>query len=393
MKDGRPRPASRNRAEILSELRPWRTTSRRELARRTGLSPATVSRITRDLVRGKVLTEAARAGASAGRRERLLEVNPERGTILGISLLAPAARVLVMDLRGEVVKESREAIPWHQGKAGILNPLRRAVQSVARARPNGAARLAGVGLALPGQWDREAGVALRYPRVPDWRDVPIRRLLEDWARVPVSIVGYAPAIAVAEQARRALTEPANLLCVEVAENVAMGAIVNGRVVEGVSGNAGELGHITVDPGGPVCYCGNRGCLETVATCAAVEDEVRGSDAAGEVFGSAREVSYEDVLARAREGDTYSTRLLGRVARMLGIGLATALNLFNPELLVLSGRFFEAGDLVLAPLRASIPEHALASTMRKLAIERSTLGPLAAAMGAGFTAIGEAVRRL
>jgi predicted NBD/HSP70 family sugar kinase len=385
MKNGR-RPPSRNRREILAELCPGRTHSRRELALRTGLSPATVSRITRELVRGKVLTEEVRPRAAAGRPERLLEVNPDRGTVLGVSLLAPAARVLVMNLRGEVLKESREAIPWNQGKAGILGPLRRAVERAARAR-----RLAGAGLALPGQWDREAGVSLSYPRVPDWRAVPLRRLLEEWAGVPATLVGYAPALAVAEHTR--LADPADLLCVEVAENVAMGAIVNGRVVEGVSGNAGELGHITVDKDGPVCYCGNRGCLETVGTCAAVEDEVRGSEAAAGVYGRARPVSFERVVARAREGDTYSTRLLGRVARMLGIGLATALNLFNPGLLVLSGRFFEAGDLVLAPLRASIPEHALASTSRKLSIEQSTLGPKAAALGAGFMAVREAVRRL
>jgi predicted NBD/HSP70 family sugar kinase len=222
-----------------------------------------------------------------------------------------------------------------------------------------------------------------YPRVPDWRDVPIRNQLQDWSGVPATLIGYAPAMAVAEQASRAKADPRNLITVEVAENIAMGAIVNGNVLQGVSGNAGELGHIPVDPSGPICYCGARGCLESRATCLAVIEELR----------DRRGVTYEDVVKLARDGDSFSERLLVRVGRMLGVGLATALNLFNPEILVLNGRFFDAGDLVTAPVRAAIQEHAIPSSLKRLAIEQSKLGALAAPLGAGLVAIREAVRRL
>jgi len=400
MKNNGRRAASRNRLEILSKLKPGRPSSRTELARATGLSAATVSRITRDLVRGRVLTEVPRpraaaglpAGADpgpakAGRPTRGLEINGRSGTVLGISLLAPAARIAILNLRGDLVKEVRQPVAWHRGVGGILEPLRRAVRSLAR----GPARLSGVGVALPGMWERDAGISTQYPRVPEWKNVPIRKLLEEWIRAPASLIGYAPATAVAEHAHRG--DPANLLSVEVAENIAMGAIVNGAVVEGVSGNAGELGHITVDAAGPVCYCGNRGCLETLATCAAVEDEIRSSDAAGDLFPNPRSMTYEDVVRRAQEGDAFSARLLGRAARTLGIGLAAALNLFSPEVLVLSGRFFEAGDLVLGPLQLSIKDHTLPSSLKRLTIDRSKLGPLAAAFGAGLVAIKGAVQRL
>jgi predicted NBD/HSP70 family sugar kinase len=222
-----------------------------------------------------------------------------------------------------------------------------------------------------------------YPRVPEWRDVPIRRLLQDWSGVPATLIGYAPAMAVAEQAARAQAEPRNLVTVEVAENIAMGAIVNGDVLQGASGNAGELGHIPVDPSGPVCYCGARGCLESRATTSAVLDEIK----------DRRRVSYEDVVRLARDGDSYCARLLGRVARMVGMGLATALNLFNPEILVLNGRFFDAGELVSVPVRAAIQEHAIPSSLKRLAIEQSKLGLRAAPLGAGLVAIKEAVRQL
>jgi predicted NBD/HSP70 family sugar kinase len=96
---------------------------------------------------------------------------------------------------------------------------------------------------------------------------------------------------------------------------------------------------------------------------------------------------------ARNGDSYCARLLGRVARMVGVGLATALNLFNPEVLVLNGRFFDAGDLVSGPVRSAIQEHAIPSSLKRLVIEQSRLGLRAQPLGAGLVAIREAVRRL
>jgi predicted NBD/HSP70 family sugar kinase len=371
---------SRHRTELLAQLRPGRTHSRSELAASTGLSVATVSRITRDLVRRKVLLEVASPRAALGRPTRGLELNGASGRVLGISLLYPILRVLVLNLRGEILRESSEPLAWNRGPAGILQPLRKAVQSLSR---SGSPRLAALGLALPGQWDPATGVSVMYPRVPEWRDVPIRGHLEEWAGVPATLIGYAPAMAVAEQASRAKADPRNLITVEVAENIAMGAIVNGNVLEGFSGNAGELGHIPIDPSGPICYCGAKGCLESRATCSAVLEEIR----------DRRGASYEDVVKLARDGDSFSERLLVRVGRMLGVGLATALNLFNPEILVLNGRFFDAGDLVTAPVRAAIQEHAIPSSLKRLSIEQSKLGALAAPLGAGLVAIKEAVRQL
>lgn len=360
----------------MSQLRPGRTHSRLELAAATGLSVATVSRITRDLLRRRVLLEIDGPKTAPGRPTQGLELNGATGRVLGLSLLYPALRVVVLNLRGEVLKRASVPLPSNRGPAGVLRPLKSIIQSLAR----GGARLAGVGLALPGQWDPVRGVSVTYPRIPSWRDVPVREHLEAWSGVPASLIGYAPAMAVAEQAQRLPAEPRNLVTVEVAENIAMGSIVNGAVLEGASGNAGELGHIPADADGPVCYCGATGCLETLATCSAVVEQLRGR-------------SYDAVVRRARAGDGACVRQLARVGRILGAGLATALNLFNPEVLVLNGSFFDAGDLVSDPVRAAIKDHAIPSTLKSLRIEQSTLGPLSAPLGAGLAAIRDAVRRM
>src|SRR5579864_6777585 len=253
---------SRHRTELLARLRPGRTHSRLELAAATGLSVATVSRITRDLVRRRVLLEIEGPKAGLGRPTQGLELNGDTGRVLGLSLLYPSLKGVVLNLRGEVLKRSSLPLPWNRGPGGVLRPLRQIIRSLSR----GAPPLAALGLALPGQWDPVRGLSIQYPRIPSWRDVPLRKLLESWAGVPATLIGYAPAMAVAELSRRRPAEPRNLITIEVAENIAMGAIVNGAVLEGASGNAGELGHIPVEPGGAPCYCGGRGCLETLAAC-------------------------------------------------------------------------------------------------------------------------------
>lgn len=380
MKDVDHRALSKHRTELLARLRPGRTATRTDLARETGLSAATVSRITRSLVRGRVLREVPGKAPSVGRPVLGLEINAGAGCVLGVSLLYPGLRTAILDLRGGVLRQGEAPLDLRGGPEGVLRTLRRAVESSLRKLPPGAGPFRGVGLALPGQWRAAEGVSSTYPRLPAWRDVPIRRLLEQWSAAPASIVGYAPALALAEQALGARPEPRNLLCVEVAENIALGVIASGRVLEGASGNAGELGHIAAVPRGAPCYCGRRGCLETVATVAAAVEQARVRD-------------YAALLALARRAHPRAVRILARTAAALGAGLATALSLFNPERLVLHGRFFDAGPLVVEPLQAALRERAIPSALRPLSVERSALGPAAPALGAGLAAIREALLRL
>src|SRR6185295_14402111 len=124
---------SRHRTELLAQLRPGRTHSRSELAASTGLSVATVSRITRDLVRRRVLLEVESPRAALGRPTRGLELNGDSGRVLGISLLYPTLRVLVLNLRGEILRESSEPLAWNRGPSGVLQPLKKAVRSLSRA--------------------------------------------------------------------------------------------------------------------------------------------------------------------------------------------------------------------------------------------------------------------
>ena len=372
----------RNRSEVLSKLRPGRLTFRNDLVRETSLSQATVFRITRQLVEEKVIKQSQRRRGSVGRPSPALEINERYASVLGLSLSMTSTRALLMDLCGGVYQEVSLPLEWHAGPDGILDPLRKVVETILDGDSIEASKLAGVGLAIPGHLNRQQGISISYTRVPDWQNVPIHELLERWTGAEVSMIGYAPALALAEQMEQSDPEPDGLLCVEVEENIAMGSIVHGKVLEGANGNAGELAHITVDPAGPICYCGNAGCLEMAATCQTVIDEAVRS----ELLPGNDEVTYERVVELARDGNAFAARLLGRVAGTLGIGVATAINLFNPDVLVLKGTFFRAKGLVMDPLLNTLKERALPTMTERLRVEQSKLGENAAARGAGRLAI-------
>jgi predicted NBD/HSP70 family sugar kinase len=275
----------------------------------------------------------------------------------------------------------------------VLGALERSLKGATREAAKRKLKLRRLGMALPGQWDPVTGLSRTYPRVPDWGEVPMRELAAGWTGLAASLHGYAASLAVGELAQRPEPVPKHMLCVEVAEHIAMGIVSNGGVVEGVCGNAGELGHITIDPDGPLCYCGNRGCLETMATCTAVEDDIRQSEVARDVFKTPKPVSFDDVVQHATSGNGFAQRMVQRCSRTLGMGLAVTANLFNPQKLVLSGRFFRRQELVLEPIKAAIKEHTLPNVQGHLEVEVSLFKENAAAHGAAMAALQETLVQL
>lgn len=381
-----------NRDEILARILPGKPILRRELVKETRLSPATVFRITRELVGQRVLKETPPSRGAVGRPSAVLELNEEFGSVLGCSLSMDTAQALLLNLRGEILLEMREPFDCRQGSAAILQALRKVVTDVQKNSPVNTPPLFGAGIAVPGKLNKNAGVSISFPRVADWQNVPIAKIINELTQVPVSVMGYGPSLALGEMAKRTEHDVRGLLCIEVAENIAMGMIFNGQLLEGVSGNAGELGHIPIERSGPVCYCGNQGCLETLATCTAVVDEIRRTKTALGGLSEA-EITYERIVELAQKGDSFAKRLLGRVATVLADGVAIAVNILNPDVLVLSGRFFEAGELVMVPLLNSFHNRAFPVMAENLKIERSGMGREAPAFGAGVLAVRQALCRL
>lgn len=242
----------------------------------------------------------------------------------------------------------------------------------------GRPELAGVGAGCGGPMSWPAG-AVSPVNIPGWRDFPLRaRLAAEFPGRPVRLHNDAVCTAVGEHWRGAARGHADALGMVVSTGVGGGLVLGGRVVDGATGNAGHLGHVVVDPAGPRCGCGNRGCLEAVSSGTAVAGWVRaqGWQPPAGTTGTAR-----DVAAAARAGDPVAAAAFERAGRLLGQGIAAAVTLLDVSVVAVGGGLAQAGDLIFAPLRAAYAERARLPYARAAAVLPASLGSHAGLIGA------------
>lgn len=255
-----------------------------------------------------------------------------------------------------------------------------------------------IGIGMAGLVEAGTGVLLTTPNLV-WRNLPLEAHLHVAFSLPVGVENDATAAAWAERSLGASRDYDDSLFVGVGTGIGGGLVMGGRIVRGAHGLAGEIGHVIVEPDGPVCGCGNRGCWEQVASglaiaragARAVADDP-GSAIGRLVGGDPRRVTGEIVSRAAREGDVAATGLLAEVGRRLGQGVAGLVNVLDPEIVVIGGGASEAGELLLAPLRAAFLDSLEGADVRpEVPIVAAALGNDAGAIGAGLLALGKVAR--
>jgi glucokinase len=230
-----------------------------------------------------------------------------------------------------------------------------------------------VGLGIPGLFDRVDGVAVLLPNLPGpWAGVPLRASLTEGIGAPATLVNDARAFTLAEGRMGAGRRCSTLIGMTLGTGVGGGLLIDGRLHLGAWGRAGEIGHQTVVPDGPLCGCGNRGCVEAVAK-------------AGELARLGGRPTAKDVYAGVRDGDARCRAAVETVAAYLGIGLANLVTVFGPECIVVGGGIVAAGDLVLDPIRAAIRERVTLVPADEINVVAASLGPAAGSIGAALAA--------
>jgi predicted NBD/HSP70 family sugar kinase len=218
----------------------------------------------------------------------------------------------------------------------------------------------GVGIGIPGPVDRERGTAGSATILPGWVGLRIADAMEQrLGGLPVEIENDANLGALAEMTWGAGRGCSNFAYIKAATGIGAGIVIEGRLLHGVSGTAGEIGHTTLDEAGALCYCGNRGCLETVASGPAIIRLVSNGDRAMPTLA--------EVIHRAAAGDVRCRRAIADAGREMGVAVAGLCNLINPERVILGGLLSRAGDLLLGPLRASLERHAVQAAAEKVEV--------------------------
>jgi predicted NBD/HSP70 family sugar kinase len=350
--------------------------SRAQIAVDTALSRATVSSVVDELQSaGLVLADDSANGrrpAQTGRPPGLVRLNERAGTAVGIDFGKRHLRVVVADLGHRVLAErAQEVDSAHRAEQGIAEAVRLVAEVLEEA---GVERggVVGVGMGLPGPINQISGELGSSTILPGWVGVRAQRVMSERLGLDVQVDNDANLGALGEWTWGAARGGANVAYLKVATGIGTGLIVDGRPFRGAGGTAGEIGHTIVERDGPVCRCGNRGCLETQVGALALLELLRPAQG---------ELTVREMLDRAHAGDQACRRVLGDAGAAIGGAAANLCNLLNPERIVVGGELGAAGELLLGPLREALRRAAIASAAADVEVVRGQLGERAEVLGA------------
>ena len=334
-----------NQALVLGLIHDRGPISRTEIAEFAHLAPATVSGITGDLIEQGLVYEHEAGVSTGGRRPILLALNRRAGFVLGAKLTETHLVVALTDLAAEIVDQRQLPLGTDRRPEAVVAALAGLVAELRALQPD--RRLSGLGLGMAGAIDRRAGVC-RFSPFLRWRNVPLRSMLEARLGLPVVVENDVNTLAMAERWFGAGAGVADFVVVTLGRGVGLGMVVDGRLYRGGRGAGGEFGHVTVEPDGPPCECGKRGCLEALVGELGLRRRLR--EAVG------RDLTLTDGAALARAGDPTARAVFSEAGRTLGLALAGVVNLLNPVRLIVGGEGVETLDLLMESLRAALAEH-------------------------------------
>ncbi|HWK92697.1 MAG TPA: ROK family transcriptional regulator [Luteimicrobium sp.] len=367
-----------NRARLVEAVKHHGGLTQVELAGATGLSPASVSNIVKELVAAGVL--ATSTTTRSGRRAQYVTLARTVGLVAGVHFGTRHLHVAVADATGLVLADQRMPLAAdHRADAG-LDRLALLLADMVDSLDASLEELLAVGLGIPAPFDSETGQVTSPGMLRGWGGVDVAQVMSRRIATPVFVDNDANLGALAELRQGAARGAQNAVYVSVSHRIGAGLVLGGEVYRGAIGTAGEIGHVTIDENGPICRCGNRGCLETFAGAHHLLEMLRGSHGA---------LTLRDVIRLALDDDAGCRRVISDAGRHIGVALANLCNLLNPQRVVIGGELATAGELLLGPVRDAVARCALPSTAEAVEIVPSELGSEAELRGAVALAIDHA----
>jgi glucokinase-like ROK family protein len=377
------RPDSVGQGRLLRLLRDEGSKSRAELAE---LANMTRSKLEAELTRLTglgLVQEGGKAASRGGRRSTLVELSPFLH-FGGVDLGATGMRVAVMNAQLQVKAQVAEPVDIRRGPEPVLGRATELIEKLARDQ---GVQLAGIGVGVPGPVRFQEGRPVSPPIMPGWNEYPVRDILARRFGCPVLVDNDVNVMAVGEHWGGVAKSVDNYLFVKIGTGIGCGILIRGEVYRGIDGCAGDIGHINVDPDGPVCACGNSGCLEAMFGGAALARDALmaarsgTSEALAERLARKHTLTAEDVGQCAAEGDPVSVGLIRDGGRRVGLVLAGSVSLFNPSMIVIGGGLAGLGRLLLAEIRGVVYRRSLPLATGNLPIVLSELGSSAGVVGA------------
>jgi predicted NBD/HSP70 family sugar kinase len=366
------------RARVFVVLAQDGAMSRAELARRSALAASTVSAVISELqAEGLVVEPAASAVQPArpamGRPPTLVALHRSAGVALGIDFGKRHVHVALADFSHTVLAERYRTVEADLPAAEAIELVVDLAREVIADADVGESEIVGVGMGLPGPVHRPSGVLGDATILPGWVGVHAAKAMSDALGQRVEVENDANLGALSEWMWGAGRDREHLVYLKAATGIGAGLIINGQPYLGAGGTAGEIGHTVIDPRGPTCRCGNRGCLETLGGSGAVLAALRSA------YG--QDMTLAEAVGNALAGDLGCQRAIADAGRAIGAAVATLCNLFNPSRIIIGGELATAGAVLLDPLRDSLRRGAIRSAADDVDVVQGVLRERAHVLGA------------
>ncbi len=369
-----------NNRLILKTIYDNRQISRADIARLTGLTRTTVSDVVSELMQEGLVAEVAVGPSAGGKPPILLSVVDDSRYLIGIDLANSEFRGAIVNLRGQVKHHVSLPVDERDGDAA-LEMVYQLIDSLLT--EDG---ILGIGIGTPGLMDARRGV-VRYAVNLNWRDLPLGELLEQRYKLPVYIANDSQAAALAEYTFGGSKEASSLVVIKVGRGIGAGIVLNGQLYYGDTFGAGEIGHVAVVENGEVCRCGNRGCLETVASSRAMIQRAQaavrrnGASILRQIVAAPEEITTEALLKAYEQGDEDVQAIITQVGGYLGAAVANLVGILNVQRIVIAGSAARFGDGLIGPARERVNTNALPALAAMTSIEASSLGTDIVILGA------------
>jgi glucokinase-like ROK family protein len=375
--------------EILRVLRRQGWISRSEISHITGWSKAKASQEIRSLIEKGYLVEMGEGVSQGGRKPRLLMINNQLGYIVGIDIGATSLDIALADVTGSILQRCSEPTDVKLPPETVFGRCIELILDLLPAQGGTPDQILGIGVGVPGPVDFARGVLVAPPLMPEWENFPIRDFFKKtFSSAFVVVDNDVNIMALGEQRAGDGAGIDHFIFIKIGTGIGAGIVSNGRIHRGSDGCAGDIGHICVDKEGPLCACGNRGCLEAMAAGPAITSRALEAARNG-VSPTLREMRDahggilrpEDVNTACREGDQAALDIIRDSGQMIGDVLASLVNFFNPSHIFVGGGITNFGNHLLVAIRRAVLHRSLPLATTHLSIKFSRVGSNVGVMGA------------
>ena len=308
---------------------------------------------------------------------------------IGIDVGGTNVKIALVDEKGKIKYSNSVPTRAEMGYEYTVNNIKKAIYDLLKETKLEPKNIEGIGFGFPGQVDYKSGIVRLAPNIPGWVDVPIAKLIEDEFHIPTRVDNDVRCAALGELNFGAGKGCENLICITVGTGIGSGLIVNGKLVRGASNAAGEIGHIKLQMNdGPICGCGDTGCLEAFASgpsiVAMAEDYIRGGKSTKfREMANSNPITPYIVCEAAKAGDPVAKRIFTIMGEYIGIGMASVVNLLNPEKIIVGGGVADAGEILMTPLKETLKKRAMKIAGEAVEVVPAQLGNTAGVIGASL----------